>query len=342
MRGPWVGRGLVLRRLLIGAAALTGVACGGVAGSASVGVGTIAGATTTSSATGPVTAHGLVPDLARPCGTSVGQPVVDEVLVIWEENHDYGSVIGNPGAPELNALAAKCGLATGYEALTHPSLPNYMEMTSGQPFASSPWADDCEPAGTCTTSAPSVFSELGAAGRPWRSYAEAMGHNCGLVSAGEYAARHNPAVYYTSIRRQCDAWDQPLGTTTRGPFHQALGRGPWVSLTTVTPDLQDDMHDGTVAQADEWLAGWVPQIVASPAYRSGRLAVFIVWDEGGGSGQVPSHAPLIVMSASTPAGTRSALALDDYSVLRTICQLSGVPGPGQASAATSFVGAFHL
>jgi hypothetical protein len=115
-----------------------------------------------------------------------------------------------------------------------------------------------------------------------------------------------------------------------------------VGLTTVTPDLQDDMHDGTVAQADNWVAGWLPQVLASPAYRSGRLAVLIVWDEGEGSGNVPSHAPLIVMSASTPAGTRSALAFDDYSVLRTVCQLNGVPDLGRASAAASLLGPFHL
>ena len=329
-----MGRGLVRRGLLFGAAVLIG---GGAAGT-----GTTAVATTAGSAAVPLTAHGAVPDLARPCGTSARKPVVDEVLLIWEENHDYGSIIGNPDAPEINALATKCGLATQYEALTHPSLPNYMEMTSGRSFSASPWSDDCEPAGTCTTSAPSVFSELAAAGQAWRSYVEAMAHNCGLVTSGEYAARHNPAVYYTSLRRRCAAWDQPLGTTTQGPFHQALRRGPAVSLTTVTPDLQNDMHDGSVAQGDAWLAGWVPQIVGSPAYRSGRLAVFIVWDEGGGSGQEPSHVALIVMSASTPAGARSALALDDYSVLRTICQLTGVPNPGQASAATSFVSAFHL
>ncbi len=169
-----------------------------------------------------------------------------------------------------------------------------------------------------------------------------MGHNCGLVSYGEYAAKHNPAVYYTGIRNQCAGWDQPMGTTTSGPFHQALVSGRSVGLTTVTPDLEDDMHDGTVAQADHWLAGWVPQILASPAYRSGRLAVLIAWDEGAGAGNVVSHAPLIVMSVSTPAGTRSALAFDDYSVLRSICQLTGVAALGRASAAPSLVGPFHL
>jgi phosphatidylinositol-3-phosphatase len=284
----------------------------------------------------------VFPSLARPCGTLSGKPVVDKVLLIWEENHNYSSIIGNPGAPLLNNLAAKCGLATRYQSLTHPSLPNYMEMTSGLAFSSWPWVSDCDPQGSCTTSAASIFSALGAAGQHWRSYVEAMGGNCGLVSYGEYAAKHNPAVYYTSLRHECDAWDQPMGTLSGGPLHLALVSGPSAALTTLTPDLLDDMHDGTVAEADGWLAGWWPQVVASPAYRSGQLAVMIVWDEGAGSGNAPSHVPLIVMSGSTPTGARSALPFDGFSVLRTICQLTGVASLGRAASAATLVGPFHL
>ncbi len=282
------------------------------------------------------------PSVARPCGTMAGKPVVDEVLLVWEENHGYSSIIGSASAPGLNALAAKCGLATEYEAQTHPSLPNYMEMTSGQSFAGWPWDTDCDPQGSCTTPLESIFSELQASGRPWRSYVEAMGSNCGLVSYNDYAAKHNPAVYYTSACHTCSAWDQPMGTPSIGAMHRALVTGPSAVLTTVTPDLQDDMHDGTVQQADSWLATWLPQFMASPAYRSGHLAILITWDEGPGSGNVPSHVPLIVLSASTPAGTRSALGYTDFSVLRAICQLTGVPNLGRASSAPSFVGPFHL
>lgn len=284
----------------------------------------------------------IAPSLGRPCGTLRGKAVVDQVLLVWEENHSYSSVIGNPSAPELNNLAAKCGLATEYAALTHPSLPNYMEMTSGLSYASYPWDTDCDPQGSCTTSAKSIFEELGTSGRQWRSYVEDMGHNCGLVSYGDYAAKHNPAVYYTAIRRECDAWDEPVGSLSTGPLHRALASGPSVALTTVTPDVQDDMHNGSVAQADHWLAGWLPQVVASPAYRSGHLAVLIAWDEGFGSGNVASHTPLIVMSASTPPGVRSAVAFNDYTVLQAICQLTGVASLGRASAAASLVGPFHL
>ena len=300
-----------------------------------------AGSTADSSAALPAVAA-AVPTLQRPCGTLKGAPRVDKVLLVWEENHSYSSVIGSSSAPEINMLARKCGLATHYRAVDHPSLPNYLQMTSGVPYTGYPWVDDCDPAGACTTTRTSVFSELDAAGKQWRSYVESMGANCGLVSYGNYAAKHNPAAYYTPVRARCRAWDQPLGSLARGALHSALTTGPRVSLTTVTPNVQDDMHDGTVNQADRWLAGWLPQILASPAYRSGRMAVILAWDEGFGSGEQPSDAPLVVMSASTPAGTRSALAFNDYSVLRAVCDLTGVPDIGLSTKAASLVGPFHL
>ena len=283
-----------------------------------------------------------VPGLGRPCGTSAGRPVVDQVLVIWEENHNYGNVIGNRQAPELNRLARQCGLATAYSSTTHPSLPNYLEMTSGLSYTGWPWVTDCDAYSTCTTSAPSIFSELSSSGRQWRSYAEDMGQNCQHQSSGLYAARHNPAVYYNAVYRDCRAWDQPMGTPTKGLLHDALAAGPTVPLVTVSPDVEDDMHSGSVAQADQWLGRWLPQMVASPAYRTGHMAVIVAWDEGSGSGNYPSHVPLIVMSASTPSGARSAAPYNDFSVLRTLGQLVGAPAPGRAAHAVSLVGAFNL
>src|SRR5271169_3337515 len=61
--------------------------------------------------------------LRHPCGTVTGSPREDEVLLIWEENHSYSSVIGDPEASEFNFLATKCGMATDYHAIDHPSLP---------------------------------------------------------------------------------------------------------------------------------------------------------------------------------------------------------------------------
>ena len=69
---------------------------------------------------------------AGPCGTVSTAPVYKHVIWIWMENHSYGDIIGNKAqAPYLNALASECGLATNYHNISHPSLPNYLALTSG-------------------------------------------------------------------------------------------------------------------------------------------------------------------------------------------------------------------
>src|SRR5690349_23635137 len=69
---------------------------------------------------------------ARMCGSATPPPAVyDHVVWIWFENHAYDQIVGSPDAPYMSRLAARCGLATDYHALTHPSLPNYIAATSG-------------------------------------------------------------------------------------------------------------------------------------------------------------------------------------------------------------------
>ena len=279
---------------------------------------------------------------AVPCGFRSGAPAVSKVMVVWEENFDYDQVIGSSDAPELNGLARRCGLATNDEAYTHPSLPNYLAMTSGRSYARGPWNADCEPGAGCRGIGPSIFAAETAAGHTWRSYVEAMPSNCDPSGSGLYDEVHNPAVYYTDDASSCSGSDVPLGSTTSGPLAAALRSGGLPALSTVTPDVNDDLHNGTLAQADAWLRQWMPAVLASPDYRSGRLAVIILWDEGSGVGNVASHVALLVLSASTKAGTRSGQPYDDFSVLRTITDLTGVAPLGKAATATSLVGAFGL
>src|SRR4051812_50207179 len=58
-------------------------------------------------------------------------PPPARIAVIVLENRSYGQIIGNPRAPYLNSLARRGALATRYYAITHPSLPNYLAMTTG-------------------------------------------------------------------------------------------------------------------------------------------------------------------------------------------------------------------
>jgi phosphatidylinositol-3-phosphatase len=273
---------------------------------------------------------------SRACGTAQSPPArYRHVIWIWFENHAYDAVAGSRDAPYTNRLAATCGLATNYHNITHPSLPNYIAATSG---GTQGIADDCEPA-DCSRGAASVFGQVQAAGMTWAAYDESMPAPCDLSGgsgsnpSGDYAPKHNPAVYYLPLRGSCRGRDLPLGTPSQGPLAGALRSGRLAAFTFVTPNLCNDTHDCPVATGDAWLARWMPAILSSAAYRTGRTAVFVTWDEGeGGSSSACTtnttdpgcHVATIVVSPSTPRGTRSALLFNHYSLLKTTEQLLGL------------------
>src|SRR5207237_8819953 len=132
---------------------------------------------------------------ARMCGSATSPPAVyDHVVWIWFENHSYDEIVGSPDAPYMNRLAARCGLATSYHALAHPSLPNYIAATSGMSVSAlGPLREDCDGSGGCRIAAPNVFLQAPS----WGAYAESLPSPCATGFVGTYAANHNPAGYYT-------------------------------------------------------------------------------------------------------------------------------------------------
>jgi phosphatidylinositol-3-phosphatase len=259
------------------------------------------------------------------------------------ENHSYGTIIGSHNAPFINSIAAKCGLATNYHNVSHPSLPNYVAATSGVGYPGLLRFDpDCDPTSGCLTNAPSIFGQ----GETWRAYEESMPANCHKTDAGEYAVRHDPPPYFTTLKG-CSKFDVPF-TKLAGD----LSRSRLPAFSFITPNLTDDMHDGTIAQGDAWLAKNLPAILTSKPYQAGTTAVFITWDEGAGGKSAEDcaanpadescHVPTIVISPSTPAGSTSATLFNHYSLLATTEQLLGLPELGQASGASTMIAAFNL
>ena len=259
------------------------------------------------------------------------------------ENHSYGDIIGNTSqAPYINTLAGECGLATNYHNISHPSLPNYIAGTSGLPLSNlSQFTSDCNPSHRCSTSAPSIFGQVST----WKAYEESMPSNCYPKNSGEYAVRHNPPPYYTTLSG-CASFDVPYSQLASD-----LSAGTLPAFSFVTPNLIDDMHDGTIAQGDTWLANNLPAIFNSPQYKAGSVALFLTWDEGEGgtatdcatnTTDVGCHVATIVVSPSTVAGTQSGTLFNHYSLLGTTEQLLGVPPLGQAAGANSMLAAFNL
>jgi phosphatidylinositol-3-phosphatase len=124
----------------------------------------------------------------------------------------------------------------------------------------------------------------------------------------QYADRHAPFVYFHSViddEERCDRHVVPLGAVAvdtgggsdvfSGHLYEDLQRIETTpKFMFVTPNLCNDGHDATCAgenveggktggltAANLWLAHWIPMIMASPAYRSGKLLVVITVDESG-------------------------------------------------------------
>jgi phosphatidylinositol-3-phosphatase len=272
------------------------------------------------------------PSPSHLCGTTRARRPYRRVVWVVFENKQYSQIIGSSNAPYINSVANQCGLATNFYAEAHPSLPNYIAMTSG---STQGITDDSGPS-SHPLSVPSIFSQLGSG---WKSLQEGMPSNCYLSNSGNYAVRHNPATYYTNIRRRCMSQNVPLTNPRR------LG----ARFTFVTPNLCHDMHSCSsqsdtateTKTGDTWLSSFLPKLVSTAQYKAGNTVIFITWDED--DYHSSQHIATIVVAPSVRRGTRSRARFDHYSMLRTTEELLGLRRRlGEAASAASMRKSFGI
>lgn len=234
------------------------------------------------------------------------------IFVIVEENQPYANVVGNSSAPYINSLIARYTLAANYFAVAHPSLPNYIALTSG---STQGFTTDCNPpAAGCEVNASNIGDLLAAAGKSWKEYAESMPAACYLLNSGNYATKHNPFVYYKDIvdnRARCQSHVVPF--TQLAIDLRSAKTTP--DFAFITPNLCNDMHDCGLASGDHWLAREVPPILGSAAFRTQNSLLMITWDEDDGGG---NHVATILIGPQVKAGYKLTATYSHYSLLRTI------------------------
>jgi phospholipase C len=211
-------------------------------------------------------------------------------------------------------------------------------MVSGENFGV---LDDADPSSHPITSKSHLADQLEMAGLSWKTYQESMGSPCGLTSHGLYAAKHDPFVFFTDI----NGWDgSTFQTSQRCIDHvvdytqldQDLAANAVPKYAFITPNLANDMHDGSIAQGDAWLAREVPKIMASDAYKNGGV-IFLLWDEGGGS-PAGDDPPFIAISPNVKSGMASSADYDTSSYLKTVetvLGLKALPCDAAADAVTT-------
>jgi len=247
------------------------------------------------------------PDLAVPQATL---PNFDHIVVIVEENKPYAEVIGNANAPYLNSLADTYAQAANYRAITNPSLPNYIALTSG---TTAGITKNCSPRECHAGTTANIADRIEQSGRTWKSYNENMPEKCGLDTAGRYAPKHNPFVYYQTIvsnEARCKTHVVPLTD-----FYTDLAANQLPNFVFITPDLCSDMHDCPVKTGDDWLANVVPKLLASSAFTEQQSLLIITWDEGT---IATNHIPTLLIGPDVKKHFVSKRPYTHYSLLRTI------------------------
>ena len=247
------------------------------------------------------------------------------VFTIVMENKSKDQILGNPNAPFINVLARHGAVADGYhDSFVHPSEANYLWMVAGENFGI---LDDEDPNSHTLSSTSHLADQLEAAGLTWKAYQESMGAPCGLTSHGRYAAKHNPFVFFSDV----NGWDgQAFHPADRCAKHVVdytqldldIAKHAIPKYVFITPNLDNDMHDGSIAEGDAWLAREVPKLLATDVFKNGG-ALFLLWDEGGG---MPAHddPPFIVISPNTKGGVHSQTVYDTSSYLKTVEGILGV------------------
>lgn len=246
------------------------------------------------------TNHSAVPDFAH-------------IVIIIEENRGLKSIINNSNAPYINKLANNYAQATNYYALFHPSLPNYLALTSG---TNAGITSDCSPShSSCLAKAASIADEIETSGRSWKAYQESMPAPCTTQNAGQYAVRHDPFVYYPKILD-----NQPRCRQHVVPYAQLskdLAAHKLPNYVFITPNICHDMHNCSVKTGDDWLKQNVPALLNSQAFTKQNSLLVITFDEAEIHDSV-NKVPLILVGPRVKTHYVSKFQYTHYSLLHTI------------------------
>ena len=247
--------------------------------------------------------------LALPPVLAQTLPRPDHVVVVVEENHSYSEIVGSASAPYINkVLLPASALMTQSFAITHPSEPNYLALFSGstQGLTSDACPVDLGPT-------PNLARSLLAGGFTFVGYSEGLPSTGSTVCRdGAYARKHNPWVNW----QENGGFPAALSKTFKD-FPKDYTKLPTVCW--VIPDKNNDMHDGTIEKADDWLRKNLDKYAAWCKDHNGLLIV--TWDEDDHGED--NHIVTLFLGPMVRPGKYDE-PIDHYGVLRTLLDLFGL------------------
>lgn len=279
---------------------------------------------------------------------------LDHVFMVYMENKGYDDILGSPNAPYLNSLINAYGFADNYYGLTHPSLPNYYPIVGGTDFG---LTYNC--AAPCIDASTTLVSNIDAAGKTWRGYAQSMPYPGALEPSGDYSPDQLPFAAFKGIGDNptyaaqhlfpLEQMALDLQSTATAPDYAWFaanedfnGEGPvdfpWGMLKFVISQLSPG-HQYNVAALDEFLSITVPVVLNSVVWNdpNEKSVLVVTFDEDNnntslGFGNEGNHIVTVVIPSpgAVAAGMRGGPFLatnhyNHYSLLRMIEDALGLP-----------------
>lgn len=232
--------------------------------------------------------------------------------------------------PTANATAANTyARAENYDAITHPSLPNYLDLFAGSDYGIT---RNCNPSASCHIDARNLADNLEAAGLSWKGYFESMDTPCKVTDGGGYIAHHNPFIYFDDIRTNATRCaSHVVNYAVLAADLASTATSPNYAL--IVPNNCNNTHDCSIATGDAWLAAQLPLILASPACTVERCLLVLTWDEDDGS--QGNHVLTVFAGSAARTGSVSATRYDHFSLLRTVEDVFDLPTQTANDAAAS-------
>lgn len=239
-------------------------------------------------------------------------PQIDHIVIVVEENHSSSQIINNASAPYINHLMKQGANFTNLFALDHPSQPNYLNLFSGSNHGVT---DDEIP--NAKFSSENLASELIKKHYSFAGFSEdqpSEGFN-GEFSDQGYARKHNPWVNFTNVPKESN---QPLRN-----FPKNFNQLPNVCF--IIPTEQNDMHDGSINKADQWLKAHVADYLKWAEKHNSLLIV--TWDEDDDNQN--NKIPTFFVGPMVKAG-QFREKLNHINLLRTVEDIYGLSHAGAA------------
>jgi hypothetical protein len=254
------------------------------------------------------------------------------VILVVEENHSFSDVIGTSAMPYLSSLAAQNSLATQYFANTHPSIGNYLMMTTGQIITNNDSFNG-------PVDVDNIVRHLIQAGKTWKAYAESLPAT-GYIGgdSGSYLHRHNPLSYFTDVTGNSN---ERQNLVSFNQFASDLNNGQLPDFSFVAPNIFDDAHNGTLQQADQWLRTNIAPVISSPQFKNGGL-LLITFDEAEDSDTTNGggHVVLVLAGPAVKQGFQSANQYQHQNLLKMITTYLGIDGNLGSASNASAMGEF--